>query len=78
MESSPPLVITSILSKEAIDPYEVMGMAMMVTQLPDHHTTIEVLVDIWFCSEGIVSLGLDPVADMCPALTLQELSDSDN
>ena len=78
VESGPLLVITGVLSKKAIDPYEVMGMAMMATQLHWQHTTREVLVDIQFCSEGIMGLGLDPVADTCPALTHQELTGSDN
>ena len=33
MESGQPLVVTGILCKEIIDPYEVMGSAVMATQL---------------------------------------------
>ena len=78
MESGLLPVITSIPSKEAIDPYEVMGTAVTVTRLPQNQATGEVLVDIQVCSKGIVGLALKPEVTKCPSLTLQELSDSNS
>ena len=81
MESGQTLVIISIPSEEAINPYEVMMAAEMVTWLLWYNTTREVLIDIQFCVEGIVGLGLDlMVNDSKDHLTLilQELSDSDD
>ena len=37
-----------------------------------------IFIDIQICAEGIVGLGLDPMADDCPARTLQELSTSND
>ena len=78
IESSPLPVITGILTQEIIDPYEVMGMPVMVARLLQNQTTGEMLVDIKVCSEGIMGLGLDPKVDKCPSLTLWELSDSNS
>ena len=78
MESTLLPLITGTPSKEAIDPYKVMGMAMMATRLLQYQTTREVLVDIQVCSKGIMGLGLHPVVGNWPSLTLQELSDSDS
>ena len=81
MESSPTPVITSILTQETIDPYEVVGMAVTATRLLRHQTTGQMMVHIQVCSEGIVGLGLDPenkkMVDEHPSLTIQELPDSD-
>ena len=62
--------------KRPINLYKVMGTPVTATSLLQHQTTGEVLVHIQFCSKGIVGLGLNPVVDNCPALTIQELSDS--
>ena len=78
MKSDPPPVITGIMSKEIIDPYKVMGTAMMAIWLLQHHTTREVLINIQFCSEATVGLGLETMVVDYPALMLWELSDSDN
>ena len=75
MESGLLPVITSIPTKEDVNPYKVMGMAMMATRLL-HQTNREVLVDIQVCSKAIMGLALDPVVGNCPSLTLEELSDS--
>ena len=60
MESGLLPVITGILTKEAIDPYEVVGTAVMAARLLQKQTTGEMLVDIQDCSKGIMDLGLDP------------------
>ena len=82
MESSLPPVITGIPTQETIDPYEVMGTAVMVARLLRNQATGEMLVDIQVCSEGIVGVGLDPddneMADECPSVTIQELPESDS
>ena len=54
MESSPPPVITGILTQEIVNPYEVMGMAVMVARLLQNQTAREMMVDIQVCSEGIM------------------------
>ena len=72
IESSPPPAIASIPSEEIIDLYEVMGSAVMVTWLFWHTTMEEIFVNIQFCGERIVALGLDPMADDHLAMTLQE------
>ena len=80
MESSLLPVITGILTQEVIYPYQVMGTAVIATRLLRNQTTGEMMVDIQVCSEGIVSLGLNPkgkkMADECPSLTIKELPDS--
>ena len=76
VESGQLPVITGILCKEITDPYEVMGSAVMATRLLRYPTTGAIFIDIKFCAEGIVGLGLDPMANDCPAL--QELSDLDD
>ena len=78
MEIGSPPLITGIPSEEAIDSYEVMGTAVMVTWLLHHHTTREVFIDIQFCSKAFVDLGIDPMIVDHLTLILQELSDSDN
>ena len=82
MESIQPPVITSILTQETIDPYEVIGIAMMAARLLRNQATGEMLMDVQVCSEGIVGLGLDPkgneMVDECPSLTIWELPDSNS
>ena len=73
MESGLLQVITCIPTKEAVDPYKDVGMAVMVARLFWNQTTGEMLADIRVCSEGIVGLGLHPEVDKHPSLTLQEL-----
>ena len=51
MESSPPPVITGIPTQGTIDPYEIMGTAVMVARLLRNQTTGEMMVDIQVCSE---------------------------
>ena len=81
MESSPPQVITGIQTQEIIDPYKVVGMAVMVPRLLRNQTTGEMMVDIQVCSEGIVGLGLNPkgkkMEDEHPSGAIQELHDPD-
>ena len=81
MESSPPPVITSILTQETIDPYEVMGMVVMAARLLRNQATGEMLVDVQVCFEGIVGLRLDPkenkMTEGYPSLTILELPESD-
>ena len=80
MESSLLPVVTDIPTQEIINPYEVEGMAVTVASLLRNQTTVEMMVDLQVCSEGIVGLGLDPkdkeMADECPSLTIHELPDS--
>ena len=82
MESSPPPVITGIPTKEVVDPYKVMDMAVMVTRLLRNETTGEMMVDIHVCSEGIMGLGFNPegkeIVDEHPSLTIWELLDSNS
>ena len=77
MESGLPS-ITGVPSEEVIDLYEVMGSAVMTTHLLWHPIMGEVFIDIQSCALRIVGLGLDPMADDCPALALQELSNLDD
>ena len=77
MESGLPLVV-GILPKEVIDLYKVMGSAMMATWLLWHPTMGAIYIDMQSCALRIVGLGLDPMADDCLALALQELSDLDD
>ena len=72
------VIITGILTEGAIDPYKVIGTTIVATKLLQNQTMGDMLVTIQVCSEGIVGLGLKPVVDKCPVLTLQELSDSDS
>ena len=80
MESSPPPVITGIPTQETIDPYEVMGTAVMAARLLRNQATGKMLVDVQVCSEGIVGLGINPedkeMVDEHLYLTIQELLDS--
>ena len=78
MESGQLLVIAGIPCKEILYPYEVMGSAVMATQLIQHPTIGEIFINIQFYAEVIVCLGLDPMAHDCPALILQELSNWDD
>ena len=78
MESSPPPVIISIPTQEVIDPYKVMGMAVMVPRLLQNQTTGEMLMDIQVCSKGIIGMGLNPEVNRCTTWILQEFSDSDS
>ena len=48
----------------------------MVAWLIQHPISGEMYIDTLACTLKIVGLGLDPMADDCPALALQELSDS--
>ena len=43
-----------------------------------HSTMGAIFIDIQSCALRIVGLGLDPMTDDCPVLTLQELSNSDD
>ena len=78
MESSLPSVITGIPSQEIVDPYEVMGMAVMAARLLQNQTTGELMVDIQVCSKGMVGLKLDSKVDEHPLLTIWEFSDSNS
>ena len=78
MESSLLPVVTGFLTQEIIDPYKVIGMAVMAARLLQNQTTGEMLVDIQVCSKGIMGLGLNSEVDKCPSLILQELSGSNS
>ena len=48
----------------------------MVTQLIQHATTGEVLLDMISCTCSIVDLGLGLVVEDCQAIALEEMFDS--
>ena len=62
VESGPPSII-GVPPKEVIDPYEVMGSAVMATHLLWHPNMREVFINIQSCALRIVGLVLGPMAD---------------
>ena len=67
--------VTGVPPEEAEEPYEVMGLSVMVTWLFQHPASGEMYINMLTCTLSIVDQGLNPMADDHPTLALQDLSD---